>query len=204
MTTRTHYAVLGIRPDASDQEVRDAFRRLARQHHPDRSAAERAGADRMAEINEAYRVLSDPSRRAVYDASLRRSPAEPSTAPEPADEGYSPPTSRPADLQPARIPWRMLTVVGVIAIVGIVVLAQFTEPGEPDGPDGIMRVGDCVEIELDNDAREVACTGDVSIDLVVRAFVPFEGRCPGVTRPHRDRQGMGIACVEVAASTGSG
>ncbi|MEM9517313.1 MAG: J domain-containing protein [Actinomycetota bacterium] len=195
MTTRNHYAVLGVRPDASDQEVRDAFRRLARQHHPDRSAAERAGADRMAEINEAYRVLSEPSRRAVYDASLRRSPAEPPTVPEPADDAYTPSTSRPADYQPARIPWRMLSVVGIIAVVGIVVLAQFTEPGEPDAPDGIMRIGDCVEIELDNDAREIACTGDPLIDLVVRAFVPFDGRCPGGTLAHRDRQGMGVACV---------
>ncbi|MEM8620272.1 MAG: J domain-containing protein [Actinomycetota bacterium] len=200
MNVRTHYAVLGVRPEASTDEVRDAFRRLARQHHPDRSAAERAGADRMAEINEAYRVLCDPARRAVYDASLRSGPdvrAEETTT--------SPPDPRNAPTVPgetyerARIPWRMLLVTGTIAVAGIVVLAQFTEPGEPATPDGILRNGDCVEIELDNDAREVACTGDPTIDRVVRAFIPFDDTCPGLLRPHRDRLGMGVACVEFPA-----
>ena len=200
MNGRTHYAVLGVRPDASTDEVRDAFRRLARQHHPDRSAAERTGADRMAEINEAYRVLCDPARRAVYDASLRSGPVtstEPTTTAAPDPDVAA--TMSAETYERARIPWRMLMLAGTIAIVGIVVLAQFTEPGEPATPDGILRNGDCVEIELDNDAREVACTGDLSVDRVVRAFIPFDDTCPGLLRPHRDRLGMGVACVEFPA-----
>ena len=74
-----------------------------------------------------------------------------------------------------------------------------TEPGEPAPPDGILRNGDCVEIELDNDAREVACTGDLSVDRGVRAVIPFDDTCPGLLRPHRDRLGMGVACVEFPA-----
>ena len=101
----------------------------------------------------------------------------------------------PSHLGPARIPWRSLLFVGLIAVIGIVVLAQFTEPGEPAAPDGILRLGDCASVEPDNSVREVACTGDRSVDLVVEAFVPFDARCPGATVAYRDRQGMGIACI---------
>lgn len=83
---------------------------------------------------------------------------------------------------------------GSAAIFGIVVLAQFTGAGTDLGPDGILRNGDCVQIEPNTDAREIACTG--VDDLVVRAFVPFDGTCPGHTEAHRDRQGMGVACIQ--------
>ena len=87
----------------------------------------------------------------------------------------------------------------VLAIIGVVVLAQFTEPGEPPGPDGIMRVGSCVTIEPNGDAREVLCTDDPAVDRRVVAFVPFDGVCPTGALPHRDRQGMGVACVSLGA-----
>lgn len=90
----------------------------------------------------------------------------------------------------------------MLAIVGIVVLAQFTEPGEPRGPDGIIQVGSCVTIEANGDAREVLCTADPAVDLVVEAFVPFDDACPGSTVAHRDRQGMGVACVLSDAASG--
>lgn len=63
---RDYYEVLGVGRDASDDDIRRAFRRLARQHHPDVNAdpdAERA----FKEANEAYEVLSDPERRRRYD-----------------------------------------------------------------------------------------------------------------------------------------
>ena len=65
----THYDTLGVVPTASAAEIRDAYRRLARRHHPDRAAERDATA--MAAINEAYRVLGDAGRRAAYDAQLR-------------------------------------------------------------------------------------------------------------------------------------
>lgn len=101
----------------------------------------------------------------------------------------------PSHLGPARFPWRGMLFVATVGIVGVVVLAQFTEPGEPAGPDGILRVGDCVTIEVNGDAREVLCTGDATTDLRVDAFVAFDASCPAVSEPHRDRQGMGVACV---------
>jgi hypothetical protein len=201
----THYDVLGVAPSADVTEIREAYRRLAREHHPDRahSTGSAVGGVSMPEINEAYRVLNEPARRAVYDASLRgdrpaRGPAAPPRASSTFDDV---PTSAtfPSHLGPARFPWRSVSFFAALAIVGVVVLAQFTEPGEPRGPDGIIKVGSCVTIEPNGDAREVSCTSDPTVDLVVEAFVPFDDACPGATVAHRDRQGMGVACVGVTA-----
>jgi molecular chaperone DnaJ len=210
----THYDTLRIAPSASTAEIRDAYRRLAREHHPDHqvSSGSAAGSSSMPAINEAYRVLGDPARRAVYDAGLRSaSNRDPSASDSTVTGGTvtggtvtggtrggaggpSAPM-HPSHVGPARIPWRSMLVLAIVGSIGVVVLAQFTEPGSPPGPDGIFRVGECAEVQADLSVREVACTGDPSIDLVVEAFVPFEGRCPGGTTPYRDRQGMGIACI---------
>jgi molecular chaperone DnaJ len=104
----------------------------------------------------------------------------------------------PSHFGPARIPWRSVLFAATLAIVGIVVLAQFSEPGVPRGPDGLIQIGSCVTIDPNGDAREVSCTADPAVDLVVEAFVPFEDSCPGDTVAHRDRQGMGVACVGIS------
>lgn len=203
MPSPTHYQILGVAPNADGVDIRDAYRRLAREHHPDRTASTDSNRTFMPAINDAYRVLSDPGRRAVYDAGLRGSSQQPQRGPGPASSYDStspgPPQVFPSHLGPARIPWRSLLFVGVIACMGIVALAQFTEPGEPPLPDGLLRVGSCVAIEPNGDAREVACTDDSGTDdgddLVVEAFVPFDATCPTRTVAHRDRQGMGIACI---------
>ena len=64
--SRDYYDVLGVQRDASKDEIKQAFRRLARQYHPDVSEATDAE-DRFKEINEAYQVLSDDRLRAAYD-----------------------------------------------------------------------------------------------------------------------------------------
>ncbi|MHB8600878.1 MAG: molecular chaperone DnaJ [Ktedonobacteraceae bacterium] len=63
---RDYYEVLGVARGANDDEVKKAFRRLAKQYHPDANKEQGAEA-RFIEINEAYEVLSDPQKRAAYD-----------------------------------------------------------------------------------------------------------------------------------------
>jgi molecular chaperone DnaJ len=65
-TERSYYEILGVERNATDADIKRAFRRLAQQYHPDVSAEDSA-ADKFKEINEAYQVLSDPKRRQIYD-----------------------------------------------------------------------------------------------------------------------------------------
>lgn len=196
MNGRSHYDVLGVPTSASSTTIRESYRRLARAYHPDRALGSAAGGDKMPAINEAYRVLSDPGRRAVYDAERRGSPRPTPTAG---------PTSTVADEVPAytfqhphgpaRIPWRGLLFCSVIAIIAIVVLAQFGDPSGPAEPDNILRTGECVEILPNGMAGEVTCTG--SGDLVVRQVTAREGgTCPGGSAIVNDRQGMVGVCLE--------
>jgi molecular chaperone DnaJ len=62
------YAVLGITPEASADDVKKAYRKLARQHHPDANAGDASAERRFKEVGEAYAVLSDPEQRQQYDA----------------------------------------------------------------------------------------------------------------------------------------
>lgn len=62
------YLVLGLPRDASSNAIRSAYRRLAKEHHPDRLGGSRS--DRFRRVSEAYSVLSDPDRRRRYDATL--------------------------------------------------------------------------------------------------------------------------------------
>ncbi len=64
---RDYYQVLGIGRDATEAEVKKAFRRLARKFHPDVAEDKATAEERFKEINEAYEVLSDPEKRKKYD-----------------------------------------------------------------------------------------------------------------------------------------
>jgi molecular chaperone DnaJ len=67
MAKRDYYDVLGIGKTASDQEIKAAFRRLAKECHPDRCNGDTTSEGRFKELNEAYEALKDPQRRAAYD-----------------------------------------------------------------------------------------------------------------------------------------
>lgn len=62
------YAILGIAKDASDADIKKAYRKLARQYHPDTNAGDAAAEKRFKDISEAYSVLSSPEDRQQYDA----------------------------------------------------------------------------------------------------------------------------------------
>jgi curved DNA-binding protein len=68
MDYRDYYASLGVKRDASQAEIKRAFRKLARQHHPDVKPGDRAAEAKFKEINEANEVLSDPQKRSKYDS----------------------------------------------------------------------------------------------------------------------------------------
>lgn len=67
MAKRDYYEVLEVNQNASDTEIKKAYRRLALKHHPDKNPGDKKAEDRFKELSEAYAVLSDPQKRATYD-----------------------------------------------------------------------------------------------------------------------------------------
>ncbi len=64
---RDYYEILGLKRDASHKEIKQAYRKLARKHHPDVNPGDKAAEQRFKEITSAYEVLSDPQKRTKYD-----------------------------------------------------------------------------------------------------------------------------------------
>jgi curved DNA-binding protein len=64
---KDYYKVLGVPRDASDEDIKKAFRKLARQYHPDVAKDKKGAEEKFKEINEAYEVLGDPQNRSKYD-----------------------------------------------------------------------------------------------------------------------------------------
>ncbi|MFQ5997198.1 MAG: DnaJ C-terminal domain-containing protein [Dehalococcoidales bacterium] len=67
MPKKDYYDILGVKRNASEQEIKQAYRRLARQHHPDVNPGDKTAEAKFKEINEAYEVLSDKENRKKYD-----------------------------------------------------------------------------------------------------------------------------------------
>ena len=63
-----HYKILGVSEDASADEIKKAYRRLAKRYHPDRTGGDKAKETRFKEIGQAYDVVGDPEKRRQYDA----------------------------------------------------------------------------------------------------------------------------------------
>ena len=67
MAKRDYYEVLGLARSASESDIKSAFRRLAKEHHPDKNPGDKSAEQKFKEINEAYEALKDPQKRAAYD-----------------------------------------------------------------------------------------------------------------------------------------
>ena len=67
MEYKDYYKTLGVEKNTDEKEIKKAYRRLARQHHPDVNPGDKAAEARFKEINEAYEVLSDAEKRRKYD-----------------------------------------------------------------------------------------------------------------------------------------
>ena len=155
----THYDTLGVARDASDAELRSAYRALARQLHPDlrgdRTPTQRVDDERaMQQLNAAWHVLSDPARRRRYDQSLNAGsaddcPVEPATDDPP--EYVSEPTGRGRGLPAVAL----LSVVLVSAVLGAFVL--FHETSSPPGHMEALTVGTCVTVRGGHISEVVPC-----------------------------------------------
>lgn len=73
MSLKDYYKILGVAKTANDDEIKKAFRKLARAHHPDANPGNKAAEDKFKEISEAYEILSDEEKRKQYDM-LRANP----------------------------------------------------------------------------------------------------------------------------------
>ena len=93
---RNYYEILGVTPNATEEEIKRSFRRLARQCHPDLNPGDKAAEERFKQIGEAYEILSDGDRRARYDQFSRywKQKGFQSTPTRRTSKGWS---SRPAD-----------------------------------------------------------------------------------------------------------
>jgi len=139
----THYDVLGVSPTASTEEIRAQYRAEARRRHPDLPGGSAAA---MAEVNAAWRVLSDPRRRSAYDRSLidaqRGGAGDVHSGRTPAtDDPPATDDSRATDdgipirpLAAARVPWRLFAILITLAVTVILV-------GEGDDQAGRSSTG---------------------------------------------------------------
>ncbi|RJQ55577.1 MAG: molecular chaperone DnaJ [Actinobacteria bacterium] len=65
---KDYYKILGVAKNATEKEIKSAYRKLARKHHPDANPDDKSAEEKFKEISEAYEVLSDPKKRQAYDA----------------------------------------------------------------------------------------------------------------------------------------
>ena len=160
------YAALGVDPTASADDVRRAYRRLARELHPDANPGDAAAAERFRLVAEAHDVLADPIRRARYDVVRGHAmPRTTATGPRPVRRGPAPsgnaavrgPSARPSH-RPLEVPaspprpetdeWSFLArfarwagVVIVVVAIAVMVLLLATpraDPAEiPNDPRGV-------------------------------------------------------------------
>jgi len=135
---RTHYQRLGVRADATADDIRRAYRRRARDLHPDHHAQgdprrRAAAATEMAAVNEAWRVLRDPAARRRYDASLRVTPFGAGPAGPARTTTVEGPPPHPGERLVRGVPWLLLVVVLVLIFVFTAFAGSVVdEPGDAE------------------------------------------------------------------------
>jgi molecular chaperone DnaJ len=172
---RDYYQLLGVAETATTDEIKKAFRRLAKQYHPDRNPGNPQAADRFKEINEAHDVLSDTAKRGKYD-QLRRYGAfagggtrwngEPGTAPPGGGPGFT------GDVD--------LSDLGSFGGLGDLFSSIFGRRGEGRGSETEDEIETTVTIPF----RVAALGGKVPVTLPLSDVCPTcggNGAAPGAT-----------------------
>jgi molecular chaperone DnaJ len=154
----------------------------------------------MSEINNAWRVLSDPGRRAMYDAELRGvivTPRQPRPTNKLQEEIYpvEPRSYHGAEGGPPPFPWKLIGGAVIAAmVVGFVISGVANRNANaPRRINPVIQAGNCVRLLNNGDAQKVSC--DEPYDAVVERLIGFDLECPLGTKGYRDPQGMGTACV---------
>jgi curved DNA-binding protein CbpA len=194
----TYYEVLGVPFDAAHDVVRQAYLTRARRLHPDRvqglegSDANEASR-RMQDVNEAWRVLGDPARRAAYDRSLAARDTTPARPPSPAtgsrttpvdpdlDTPIAHPLAEPGDLGISivrMVPW----VAVAIILVAIFVFTAYAGPSRSTG-ELDAYVGGCVSISARSSITSLPCESPNDGE-VVRVVATYSG-CPSGSTARR-------------------
>ena len=213
--------MLGVDPGAGVDEIRERYRALARELHPDRQAsvvdrADGAGSNDMAAVNQAWSVLGDPARRAAYDRQLR-SGERTTGATRPASPRYGSPRYGPAHPPPTHeaaplgclastagfLPW--VALLAVLAAIFVFTAYAATDGGEGDGTvrgDGddppMVAVrdlrGSCIQ-EIRGAAMVVDCF-TVPHEGVIVAQASVDASCPDGTIEWLIRHQDVLACTE--------
>jgi DnaJ domain len=192
----TFYELLGVPGDASPVQVRDAYRQLALVFHPDTSGAT---SDDMALLNEAWHTLSDPGRRAAYDASLRPKPTPSRRFDAPLDDDGEPQPvfSARRFAEPRRWPAAALMVISAMGLI-FVFTAYAVGGGRGTVETEITKplvVDACVSIRPGAAAVEVPCARPHF--GVVKAVMDRGAKCLPGTEGYFDRNSDAMVCVHV-------
>ena len=180
----SHYETLGVRADADVRTLRKAYLALAQRLHPDRmvdaSPAERShAAERMREVNEAWRVLGDPARRRAYD--LTRGGVRPALRSDgPEEDRFDGPAHVIRSL-----PWVLL--VGVLLL--IFVISAYAGGGSGGS------ASECVRVLPGPATTQVRCDADGARRVV--SYVDVTSPCPDGTERLELPEEPRAACLNV-------